>query len=165
MAGVFILLPVFSHYSTLELFCVKFFYYPRIWATARQQLTNGDTRVRFSFILRPMKFAFENACHITSVGGNVIFSEPKQEQLETLAHEFGHVFGLRHFFAQIEEKRWRSEIFGKHKPFSIMNYGQKSVMTKWDRSDLKTLYSKAWSLKLTEINGTRIKLVKPYHMT
>ena len=93
------------------------------------------------------------------------FSEPKQEQVETLAHEFGHVFGLRHFFAQIEEKRWRSEIFGKHKPFSIMNYGQKSVMTKWDRRDLKTLYSKAWSRELTEINGTRIKLVKPYHMT
>ena len=93
------------------------------------------------------------------------FTEPKQEQIETLAHELGHVFGLRHFFAQIEETQWRSEIFGKHRPFSIMNYGAKSVMTRQDRSDLKTLYTKAWSGDLTNINGTPIKFVKPYHTT
>lgn len=93
------------------------------------------------------------------------FSEPKKEQIETLAHEFGHVFGLRHFFAQIQEKKWKSEIFGEHEPFSIMNYGAKSVMGTSDRSDLKTLYSKAWSRELKDINGTPIKLVKPYHLT
>jgi len=93
------------------------------------------------------------------------FGEPKKEQVETLAHELGHVFGLRHFFAQISEKRWPSVKFGKHQPFSIMNYGPKSVMTAADRSDLKKLYEKAWSGELTDINGTPIKLVKPFHMT
>ena len=93
------------------------------------------------------------------------FDEPKKEQIDTLAHELGHVFGLRHFFAQLSEKAWPSRIFGKHKPFSIMNYGAKSAMTSQDRQDLKSLYAKAWSRELKEINGTKIKLVKPFHMT
>ncbi len=93
------------------------------------------------------------------------FGEPKNEQIDTLAHELGHVFGLRHFFALLSEKAWPSLIFGKHKPFSIMNYGAKSKMTSQDRRDLKALYAKAWSGELKEINGTKIKLVKPFHMT
>lgn len=91
------------------------------------------------------------------------FEQPVSEQVETLAHEFGHVFGLRHFFAQLHETEWASEVFGKHRPFSIMNYGEKSKMTRQDRKDLKTLYAKAWSGELTKINGTPIRLVKPYH--
>lgn len=31
------------------------------------------------------------------------FDEPKKEQIDTLAHELGHVFGLRHFFALLAE--------------------------------------------------------------
>jgi Matrixin len=93
------------------------------------------------------------------------FGEPVKEQIETLAHELGHVFGLRHFFAKISEKLWPSVMFGKHQPFSIMNYGAKSTMTADDRSDLKMLYKKAWSGELTEINGTPIKLVKPFHLS
>lgn len=92
-----------------------------------------------------------------------MFSESKQEQVETVAHELGHVFGLRHFFAQVRETAWPSVRFGKHKPFSIMNYGSKSVMTAADRSDLKLLYEKVWSGELRQINGTRIKLVHPFH--
>jgi len=92
-----------------------------------------------------------------------MFQQPKKEQVETLAHELGHVFGLRHFFAQISEKEWKSEIFGKHAPFSIMNYGAKSELTKNDRADLKKLYQLVWSGKLTEINGTAIRLVRPFH--
>jgi hypothetical protein len=92
------------------------------------------------------------------------FGEPRKEQIETLAHELGHVFGLRHFFAQIEEKRWPSVVFGNHQPFSIMNYGAKSVMTAADRADLKKLYQKTWAGELTEINSTPVKLVRPYHM-
>ena len=93
------------------------------------------------------------------------FEQSEAEQIDTLAHEFGHVFGLRHFFAKIAEKEWASVIFGKHRPFSIMNYGDKSTMTKQDRKDLKTLYAKVWSKELTEINGTKIRLVRPYHTT
>jgi len=60
---------------------------------------------------------------------------------------------------------WRSEVFGTHKPFSIMNYGNKSKLTRYDKSDLKRLYQKAWSGELTEINGTPIRLVKPFSTT
>ena len=91
-----------------------------------------------------------------------MFDQPHEEQVETMAHELGHVFGLRHFFAQITEERWASEIFGKHQPFSIMNYGPKSEMTNNDRADLTLLYSMARGGELTEVNGTPIQLVRPF---
>ena len=92
-----------------------------------------------------------------------LFEQSEQEQIETMIHEFGHVFGLRHFFAQIDETDWDSEIFGTHDPFSIMNYGDKSVLTDADKSDLKLLYEEVWSGDRTEINGTPVVLVRPYH--
>lgn len=55
-----------------------------------------------------------------------MFTQVRQEQVETLVHEIGHVFGLRHFFANVSESAWASQIFGTHKPFSIMNYGSQS---------------------------------------
>jgi hypothetical protein len=91
-----------------------------------------------------------------------MFTQIRKEQVETLIHEIGHVFGLRHFFAQISETRWPSEVFGKHKPFSIMNYGNQSSLTKDDKADLKQLYQKGWSGELTQINGTPIRLMKPF---
>ena len=92
-----------------------------------------------------------------------MFTQSRTEQIETLIHEIGHIFGLRHFFANISERRWRSEIFGRHEPFSIMNYGGQSQLTSADKSDLKRLYQLAWSGALTEINGTPIRFVKPFH--
>lgn len=92
-----------------------------------------------------------------------LFVQSEQEQIETLVHEIGHVFGLRHFFAQIQEAAFPSQIFGTHSPFSIMNYGSKSVLTSDDIADLRKLYQLAWSGQLTHINGTPIKLVKPFH--
>src|SRR5687768_16729444 len=92
-----------------------------------------------------------------------MFTQVRQEQVETLIHEIGHVFGLRHFFANISETAWPSQIFGTHKPFSIMNYGGQSVLTADDKSDLKRLYQLVWSGELTQINGTPIKLVKAFH--
>jgi Matrixin len=94
-----------------------------------------------------------------------MFTQDRQEQRETLIHEIGHVFGLRHFFAQVSETQWPSEIFGTHKKFSIMNYGADSKLTKSDRTDLKKLYQLAWAGQLTKINGTPIKFVKPFHST
>jgi hypothetical protein len=91
-----------------------------------------------------------------------MFEQSSQEQIETMAHELGHVFGLRHFFAQITETRWRSELFGDHQPFSIMNYGPQSVMTPTDRDDLKEIYRQAWSGELMAINDTPIQLVDPF---
>ena len=92
-----------------------------------------------------------------------MFTQDKKEQIDTFLHELGHVFGLRHFFADIKESEWPSEIYGKHKPFSIMNYGNKSKLTKHDKSDLRNLYKKVWSGDLKSINGTPIVQVKPYH--
>lgn len=95
-----------------------------------------------------------------------MFEETEQEQIETLAHELGHIFGLRHFFAKIKESAWPSVIFGEHderSPFSIMNYGEYSMLTKADKRDLKTLYQKVWSGELDAINGTKVVQVKPYH--
>lgn len=92
-----------------------------------------------------------------------LFKQSHQEQIETLAHELGHVFGLRHFFAQLSETTWPSKIFGKHEKFSIMNYGSDSVMTANDRADLKTLYERAWGGSLPDINGTPVVLVRPFH--
>ena len=92
-----------------------------------------------------------------------MFAQSRSEQVATLVHEIGHVFGLRHFFANISEKTWKSQIFGTHQPFTIMNYGSKSVLMPADRADLKRLYALVWSGQLTKVNGTPIKLVKPFH--
>lgn len=91
-----------------------------------------------------------------------MFTQARPEQIETMCHEIGHTFGLRHFFANVSESAFPSQIFGKHEAFSIMNYGSKSVLTETDRSDLKTLYQEAWSGRLTHVNGTPIKLVRPF---
>jgi Matrixin len=92
-----------------------------------------------------------------------LFVQSKQEQVETLVHEIGHVLGLRHFFANVSETAWPSQVFGKHQPFSIMNYGSQSVLTVDDKADLKRLYQLTWNGELTQINGTPIRLVKPFH--
>ena len=92
-----------------------------------------------------------------------MFEQTRDEQVETLTHEIGHVFGLRHFFAIVKEKAWPAEIFGKHDKFSIMNYGNLSKLTSFDREDLKRLYKLAWAGELTEINGTPIRFVKAFH--
>jgi hypothetical protein len=92
-----------------------------------------------------------------------LFGQPREEQVETLIHEIGHVFGLRHFFAQVSETAFPSEIFGTHNKFTIMNYGPDSVLTQDDKADLKRLYRMAWAGELTHINGTPIKFVNPFH--
>ncbi|MGM4914500.1 reprolysin-like metallopeptidase [Rhizobium sp. 768_B6_N1_8] len=91
-----------------------------------------------------------------------MFEQVRKEQTETLAHELGHVFGLRHFFAKVSETGSASEIFGTHDPLSIMNYGPQSVLTTTDIDDLARLYQQAWSGSLTEINGTPIRLMQPF---
>jgi hypothetical protein len=94
-----------------------------------------------------------------------LLEQPETEFAETLAHELGHVFGLRHFFAQVSETAFPSEIFGTHNSESIMNYGAQSRMTERDKTDLKSLYAMAWSGQLTQINDTPIRLVRPFsHM-
>lgn len=92
-----------------------------------------------------------------------MFTQDRKEQIDTFIHEMGHIFGLRHFFANVSERAWPSVVFGKHTPFSIMNYGANSELTNDDKSDLKLLYDKAWNNELAAINGTNIVFVEPYH--
>jgi len=92
-----------------------------------------------------------------------MFEQSREEQVETFIHELGHTFGLRHFFANVTETAFPSVIFGKHQKFSIMNYGSDSKLTSEDKSDLKRLYQAVWSGELTEINGTPVRLVRPFH--
>jgi hypothetical protein len=92
-----------------------------------------------------------------------MFVQSPKEQVDTLVHEIGHVFGLRHFFARISEKAWPSEIFGTHSKFSIMNYGELSELTDVDRDDLRRLYQSVWDGSLVQINGTPIQQFVPYH--
>lgn len=94
-----------------------------------------------------------------------IFQQSREEQVETFIHEIGHAFGLRHFFANVSETAFPSVLFGDHQRFSIMNYGPDSKLTDTDKSDLKRLYQSVWNGELTEINGTPIRLVKPFHIT
>lgn len=91
-----------------------------------------------------------------------MFEQDPEEQVETLINEIGHVFGLRHFFANIKEGAWPSEIFGTHNPKSIMNYGSMSMLTEADLKDLRELYRLVWNGRLTHINGTPIRLMRPY---
>lgn len=72
-----------------------------------------------------------------------MFEQSKKEQMDMMTHEIGHVFGLRHFFAPENETLWPSVVFGKHKPFSIMNYGNASAhftprSGRWKASNLCT---------------------------
>lgn len=92
-----------------------------------------------------------------------MFTQSRKEQVDTFIHELGHVFGLRHFFANVSETEWASEIFGVHNKFSIMNYGADSTLTDADKADLGRLYQTAWSGELEKINGTDIVFLEPYH--
>jgi len=94
-----------------------------------------------------------------------MFEQSRKEQVDTMIHEIGHVFGLRHFFASVRERAWPSEVFGEHNAFSIMNYGELSELTADDKNDLSLLYQLAWADDLPEINGTPIKLMTPFHET
>src|SRR3954447_12723156 len=66
----------------------------------------------------------------------IFFRQTEEQQLETLCHEIGHGFGLRHFFALISE-RSSALLFGKQYKFTIMNYGSLSRLTETDKSDKK----------------------------
>ena len=92
-----------------------------------------------------------------------MLTQCRKEIVDTFIHETGHIFGLRHFFANLTESAWPSEKFGAHKAFSIMNYGQMSELTTDDRNDLKTLYESVWNGSLDNVNGTPIVQFKPFH--
>lgn len=93
-----------------------------------------------------------------------MFEYDRAEQVSTLVHELGHVFGLRHFFAVTEEKEFPSLIFGEHSSYTVMNYGPKGRLTAADKRDLRRLYKAAWSPDATARIGRQVRLVHAPHM-
>jgi len=133
-----------------------------------------DSSADFEIVVSQVNDCEDGACVLASAffpdGGRhklsiypALFQQTREEQIETLIHEVGHIFGLRHFFAAISETAWASEVFGEDSRFTIMNYGDDSFLTEQDKADLKRLYQLAWSRELIEVNGTPIKLMRPYH--
>lgn len=144
------------------------------WGTAAPvRFTRDDDLWDFEIVLRNASDCSPRGCVLASAffpdAGRhelviypTMFEQDPEEQVETLVHEIGHIFGLRHFFANISETAWPSQIFGTHDKFSIMNYGPESILTEADRTDLASLYQLAWSGHLSEINGTPVRFVRPY---
>lgn len=93
------------------------------------------------------------------------FDYDLEEQVATMAHEVGHVFGLRHFFADTDpdEKNFPSMLFGKQSRFTIMNYGYESRLTEADRNDLRRLYEAAWSDDPQAPIGRPVRLLHAHH--
>jgi hypothetical protein len=127
----------------------------------------------FEIVVRSQKRCSPNGCVLASAffpdGGQhelliypSMFEQSHEEQVATLVHEIGHIFGLRHFFALISEGDWPSIIYGGHEKFSIMNYGDESVLTDLDRTDLANLYRHVWEGRISALNGTPVRLVRPY---
>lgn len=145
------------------------------WGSAAPvKFAQSDSAWDFEIVMRPGDDCSPSGCVLASAffpdaGRHELtiypkmFTQPRSEQVETLVHEIGHVFGLRHFFALVREAAWPAEVFGEHNPFSIMNYGEASVLTAADRRDLAVLYQLAWSGQLTHINRTPIRFVRPFH--
>lgn len=145
-----------------------------LWGDATPvKFSERDEAWDFEIVVRNADDCDANGCVLASAffpdGGRhelVIYpkmlTQIRKEQIDTLAHELGHVFGLRHFFAQVSETAWPSEVFGSHRPFSIMNYGGQSELTNEDRADLQRLYQAVWRNELTQINGTPIRLVRSF---
>lgn len=132
-----------------------------------------EERQDFEIAMRSQKRCSPNGCVLASAffpdGGQhelvlypSMFEQSREEQIETLVHEIGHIFGLRHFFALIEETDWPAQVYGEHSKFSIMNYGEDSKLTDADIADLRGLYENAWARKIVAINGTQIKLMRPF---
>jgi hypothetical protein len=145
------------------------------WGSAAPiRFAQSDSAWDFEIVMRPGDNCNPNGCVLASAffpdaGRHELviypkmFTQTRQEQLETMIHEIGHIFGLRHFFALLSETSWPAQVFGEHRPFSIMNYGAMSTLTDADRRDLQTVYHLAWSGQLAHVNGTPIRFVRPFH--
>lgn len=130
----------------------------------------------FDIALRKRKDCDESGCTLASaffpdiVRQRVLlyptmFEQDHAEQLSTMVHELGHVFGLRHFFADTDadEKKLPSLIFGTHSRFTVMNYGSDSRLTAADRDDLMRLYKAAWSADPQAEIGKQVRLLHAPH--
>lgn len=144
------------------------------WAdSAPVKFTEDDDLWDFEIVVRNSDDCRDGGCVLASAffpdpGRHQFYVYPKmftqdpKEQVDTFIHEIGHVFGLRHFFANLETG-FPSTVFGVHNKFTIMNYGANSELTSDDKADLKHLYQMAWSGNLAQINGTPIRFMRPFH--
>lgn len=126
------------------------------FCSGSQPFVNGRPLVASSFLPNELRGKF-----VIYPSLRQMFDESPGMAEQVLCHELGHIFGLRHFFALIEERGFSAEVFGTHSKFTIMNYGPDSRLTDTDKSDLKMLYHEAWNGRLTTINGTSVTFISP----
>src|SRR3989338_2634203 len=86
--------------------------------------------------------------------------------VNTLVHEIGHIWGLRHWFALSKEPNAASFPF-RHDPNnlqSIMNYGENSILTEKDKTDLREFYQYVWENRsLPGHSDKQVRLFRPFH--
>ncbi len=93
----------------------------------------------------------------------VFFEYSRNQQIVILAHELGHIFGLRHTFALKDEDE-PAEEFGRNDEFSIMGPSSKNRrVTLTDKKDLSQLYKLAWDNKLSARLKKTVRLQAPFH--
>ncbi|KAK6507233.1 hypothetical protein TWF481_005683 [Arthrobotrys musiformis] len=83
-----------------------------------------------------------------------------------LAHEIGHILGLRHEFARRKPKELTEPavLFGAENPSSVMNYHHDLLdckVTEQDRQELRRFYTSAYTHGWDQYQGLRIKFVSP----
>ncbi|KAG0278760.1 hypothetical protein BGZ96_002245 [Linnemannia gamsii] len=162
--------PESSKADTLELFGEAL----EKWGDAARVRFKYDVDVwDFEIVVRNSDDCDGNACVLASAffpdpGRHELviypkmFTQSREEQVETLIHEIGHVVGLRHWFANSHVRNWLSVLFAHNSEITIINYDTMGDLTPTDKSDLAELYRRVWSGELTKINGTPIILFKPY---
>ena len=82
------------------------------------------------------------------------------DPLNTMLHEIGHIYGLRHYFFR-EEEGFPGLTFGTENEKTIMNYGKNSILTDTDKTELKALYE--YVMDNTKVNPGPVVMFKSRH--
>lgn len=90
-------------------------------------------------------------------------SQDENTQLNIIAHELGHIYGLRHTFIDYGSETDQIQYGGSTDSESVMNTNASNPVTSKDRAQLWDLYTNIWSKKTLFINGVAVTLVLPYH--
>ncbi|KAK6352179.1 hypothetical protein TWF730_009010 [Orbilia blumenaviensis] len=94
----------------------------------------------------PLSFQKEHRDHLTGI----------------LAHESGHILGIRHEFAQEKEKYWACMLYGNRDQSSVMCYKHPRDLkvSRDDKQNLRKLYEAVYS-GTKKFGGFKVQLVNP----
>ncbi|KAF9925569.1 hypothetical protein FBU30_004682 [Linnemannia zychae] len=89
-----------------------------------------------------------------------MFNLPRHQQVNVMAHEMGHIFGLRHPWASEEKESHKHYGFNTNK--TVMSDSLDIAPTVDDKKDLADLYEKVWKGNMEDIEDVPIELIDPY---